>query len=209
MGVTDRLTCGIHGRVTGICHLCADERHNRDLTAALAAKERAEAMTHEHRSEFLGEIQRRVIELGGDPPYWPARNDIEAHDDVESAARMILELLRQRGDARARAEKAEAYARAWCDDFTKLEPELRRMVEFAKQCQAERDEARADRDQFRVLWERDSRSLSDVIGQRNTARTVAEDNRARYVTAEHERDEALEALRELHEATLAPYPTLA
>lgn len=107
MGVTDRLTCGIHGRVTGICHLCADERHNRDLTAALAAKERAEAMTHEHRSEFLGEIQRRVIELGGDPPYWPARNDIEAHDDVESAARMILELLQERDALAAKLAEAE------------------------------------------------------------------------------------------------------
>jgi uncharacterized coiled-coil DUF342 family protein len=30
----------------------------------------------------------------------------------------------------------------WCDDFTKLEPELRRVVELAKQCKAERDEAR-------------------------------------------------------------------
>ena len=52
MGVTDRLTCGIHGRVTGICHLCADERHNRDLTAALAAKERAEAALAEHKHSF-------------------------------------------------------------------------------------------------------------------------------------------------------------
>ena len=119
---------------------------------------------------------------------------------IRALADHARRLERQRDEARE-------HSRKWCDDFTKLEPELRRMVEFAKQCQAERDEARADRDQFRVLWERDSRSLSDVIGQRNTARTVAEDNRARYVTAEHERDEALEALRELHEATLAPYPT--
>jgi len=28
----------------------------------------------------------------------------------------------------------------WADDFTKLEPELQRMVEFAKQCQRQRDE---------------------------------------------------------------------
>jgi len=49
---------------------------------------------------------------------------------------------------------------------------------------------------FKALWERDSKSLSVAIGQRNTARAVAEDNRARYVTAERERDELAEALRE-------------
>lgn len=32
-------------------------------------------------------------------------------------------------------------SRKWCDDFTKLEPELRRVVELAKQCKTERDAA--------------------------------------------------------------------
>lgn len=52
------------------------------------------------------------------------------------------------------------------------------------------------RDEFRALWERDSKSLGVAIGQRNTARAVADDNRARYVTAESERNELAEALRE-------------
>lgn len=89
----------------------AIERLESAIAAALAAKERAEAMTHEHRSEFLGEIQRRVIELGGDPPYWPARNDIEAHDDVESAARMILELLQERDALAAKLAEDDGMVR--------------------------------------------------------------------------------------------------
>jgi hypothetical protein len=62
---------------------------------------------HQSRSEFLGAIQRRVIELGITPPPWPARNDIEAHDDVESAARMIYELCACAREAR---EFIEPYA---------------------------------------------------------------------------------------------------
>lgn len=52
-----------------------------------------------------------------------------------------------------------------------------------------------ERDQYRAMWERDSKALGEALGQRNTARAVAEDNRARYVTAEAERDEAGKALR--------------
>lgn len=53
-----------------------------------------------------------------------------------------------------------------------------------------------ERDELRVLWERDSKALGVAIGQRDTARAVAEDNRALYVTAEAQRDELAAALRE-------------
>lgn len=66
--------------------------------------------------------------------------------------------------------------------------------DFARRLERERDEARAERDRYRIWWERDSQSLGTVIGQRDTARAVAEDNRARYVTAEAERDAALTQL---------------
>jgi hypothetical protein len=46
-----------------------------------------------------------------------------------------------------------------------------------------------ERDDLRTMWERDSTALGVAIGQRDTARAIAEDNRARYVTAERERDE--------------------
>jgi hypothetical protein len=66
-------------------------------------------------------------------------------------------------------------------------------------CRLEADLATvtAERDGFRAMWSRDSTALSVAIGQRDTARAVAEDNRARYVTAERERDQLREALREL------------
>jgi hypothetical protein len=53
------------------------------------------------------------------------------------------------------------------------------------------------RDEFKIWWERDSKGLSVALGQRDTARAVAEDNRARYVTAERQRDDLAEVLREL------------
>jgi hypothetical protein len=51
------------------------------------------------------------------------------------------------------------------------------------------------RDEFKIWWERDSKSLSVALGQRDTARAVAEDNRARYAVAERQRNELAEALR--------------
>lgn len=62
-------------------------------------------------------------------------------------------------------------------------------VDFARRLERERDK-------FKTLWQRDSHGLGVVIGQRDTARAVAEDNRARYVTAEAERDDLREALRD-------------
>ena len=61
-------------------------------------------------------------------------------------------------------------------------------VRFARRLERERD-------QLKIMWERDSKALGAVIGQRDTARAVAEDNRARYVKAEAERD----ALYERHQ----------
>jgi hypothetical protein len=52
------------------------------------------------------------------------------------------------------------------------------------------------RDEFKIWWERDSKALSVALGQRDTARAVAEDNRARYAVAERQRDELAEALRD-------------
>jgi chromosome segregation ATPase len=60
-------------------------------------------------------------------------------DDESTLAAMVRELDAKLADALAAKERAEEALWKWCDDFTKLEPELRRMVEFAKQCQAERD----------------------------------------------------------------------
>jgi hypothetical protein len=57
-----------------------------------------------------------------------------------------------------------------------------------------------ERDELRAMWERDSTALGVAIGQRDTARAVSEDNRARYVTAESERDE----LRGKLDATCSP-----
>jgi len=76
---------------------CVEGWHRlRDFARRLERqRDEAMALVRQHRSEFLGEIQARVIALGGNPPPWPARNDIEAHDDVESAARMIMELLQK------------------------------------------------------------------------------------------------------------------
>ena len=56
--------------------------------------------------------------------------------------RAVLEAVKELHERCAKAERqrdeAREHSRKWCDDFTKLEPELRRMVEFAKQCQAAR-----------------------------------------------------------------------
>jgi hypothetical protein len=49
----------------------------------------------------------------------------------------------------------------------------------------------SERDEFKIWWERDSKALSAALGQRDTARAVAEDNRARYAVAESQRDETM------------------
>jgi hypothetical protein len=45
------------------------------------------------------------------------------------------------------------------------------------------DELRAERDQFKAMWERDSTALGKALAQRDTARTDAEDKRARVAEA--------------------------
>jgi len=67
---------------------------------------------------------------------------------------------------------------------------LKLWAETARDLQIERDD-------LRVMWERESTALGAAIGQRDRISAIAEDNRARYVTAERERDELREALREL------------
>lgn len=46
------------------------------------------------------------------------------------------------------------------------------------------DELRAERDQFKAMWERDSTALGKALAQRDTARTDAEDKRARVAELE-------------------------
>lgn len=67
---------------------------------------------------------------------------------------------------------------------TEISPEeaYGKAIDFARRLERQRDE-------FKTWWERDSKSLSVALGQLNTVRAVAEDNRARYVTAERQRDE--------------------
>jgi len=43
---------------------------------------------------------------------------------------------------------------------------------------------RAERDQFKAMWERDSTALGKALAQRDTARTDAEDKRARVAELE-------------------------
>lgn len=62
-------------------------------------------------------------------------------------------------------------------------------------CETPIAELMKERDRLLVLWERDSKALGVAIGQRDSARAIAEDNRARYVGAERQRDELAEALR--------------
>jgi hypothetical protein len=69
-----------------------DEAKNRN-EALDAAQERILAIGHEHRSEFLGAVQGRIIALGHKVPAWP-----DYEDDVESAAQLIIGLLRQLDD---------------------------------------------------------------------------------------------------------------
>lgn len=144
-----------------------------DLSAALA-------LAREHRSEFLGEIQRRVIELGGNPPDWPARNDIEANDDVESAARMILELL-------ARAEKAEAEARR---AITQLDDALTRL----QTAHEERDAlaarlAEVERDRYdlaHAIWRALDDSCEDMTKDEITIMRSDYDKLCSLVPEDHE-----------------------
>jgi len=114
------------------------ERVLRDLAAA-------RALVHEHRSEFLGAIQRRVIELGVTPPAWPARNDIEAHDDVESAARMIVELCKDLAAARADCQRLNSLMDA---DELETAAILKHNVQALSACVAHTLELEADRDRL-------------------------------------------------------------
>lgn len=45
------------------------------------------------------------------------------------------------------------------------------------------DALRAERDQFKAMWERDSTALGKALAQRDTARADAEDKRARVAEA--------------------------
>jgi hypothetical protein len=65
---------------------------------------------------------------------------------------------------------------------------LKLWAETARDLQIERDD-------LRVMWERESTALGAAIGQRDRISAIAEDNRGRYVAVERERDELREALQ--------------
>lgn len=102
----------------------------------------------------------------------------------------VMRLERERDEARAQRDAAAvANCPALC-------------IQFCAAYQEHRSVARleAERDQLRVMWERDSKALGVALGHRDTARAVAEDNRALWsqcsqacATLQGERDALREA----------------
>jgi hypothetical protein len=97
--VTHCDTCGDTWYDSGIgppiCPHCLAHQLATELTEA-------KRLVHEHRSEFLGAVQRRIIDLGHNVPTWP-----DYEDDVESAAQLILGLLRQLDDVERLRQRSQ------------------------------------------------------------------------------------------------------
>ena len=71
---------------------------------------------------------------------------------------------------------------------------------FPAEAAAELDALRAERDQFKAMWERDSTALGKALAQRDTARTDAEDKRARVAELEERLDAMIPLFEEARDA---------
>jgi hypothetical protein len=177
------------------------ERAESDLRAALSTPEiSCKAILDNSTPEPSREPTQEQVDVWVRTGYDEARRQ----DMIRGIEKDEFERI---GDMHSHTLAHAAGFEAGTSDYARLKGEAEMMADVIREQDriiersqgAEADCARLvrQRDEFKIWWERDSKALSVALGQRDTARAVAEDNRARYAVAERQRDDLTDALREL------------